>query len=127
MRVILPITGPYTAKDQAKSDAATKFIGRGSPQSSTNVYAQAWGAKANSGAYSPADVVFVSAEGARNNRMPANTDELRKACEAGATIITDTAHHRSRAYNVGEREVAEFLRSHGYHETCGNGRWNFNP
>ncbi len=27
--VILPVTGPYTAKDQAKSDKANKFVIKG--------------------------------------------------------------------------------------------------
>jgi hypothetical protein len=33
--VILPVIGPDTAKDPAKSDKAIKYVGRGSQQSST--------------------------------------------------------------------------------------------
>ena len=47
------------SKDQAKSDKATKFIGQGSPRSSTAAYAKAWGERANSGTYSASDTVFA--------------------------------------------------------------------
>jgi hypothetical protein len=117
MNVILPKTSPWTAKDQAKSDKATCFIGRGSPRSSTAAYAKAWGAKANKGAYSQDDVVFVSAEGNRGGRVRPDLVEISKAMLAGATILTDTPYHRARPYNVGEREVADFLEAHGYQET----------
>ena len=115
--VQLPKTSPYTAKDQAKSDKATCFIGRGSPRSSTTAYAKAWGDKANKGAYTSDDVVFVSAEGNRGGRMQPDLVELGKAMDAGATLIADTSYHRARPYNVGEREVAHFLEAHGYQET----------
>lgn len=124
MKVTLPITSPYTAKDQAKSDQATCFIGQGSPRSSTATYARAWGERANKGAYSPDDIVFVSAEGNRSGRMDPPFDELLLAMEAGATLITDPPHHRARTYNIGERLVAAYLRQYGYVETS-PGRWSF--
>lgn len=114
--VQLPKTSPWTAKDQAKSDRAYCFIGRGSPRSSTNAYAKAWGERANKGAYTSGDIVFVSTEGMRNGRLPPDLEELRLAIDAGATFITDTPYHRNRHYNVGEREVAYFLEAHGYQE-----------
>lgn len=113
---------PYLAKDQAKSDQATKFIGRGSSASSTAAYAKAWGDRANTGTYTADDVVFVSAEGARTGRVAVDTAELGKAVKARATIITDVAADRNRSYNVGEREVAAFLSANGYAETA-RGRW----
>ncbi len=116
-RVILPITGPYTAKDQAKSDRATCFIGRGSPTSSTAKYAAAWGTRANKVIYTAGEVVFVSVEGARRNRIPLSTVEMQRAVNASAWFITDTPLHRNRAYNVGEREAEAFLRHAGYVET----------
>jgi hypothetical protein len=115
-RVVLPVTGPYTAKDQVKSDKATKFIGRGSAASSTAKYAAAWGDRANSGVYDASDRVFVSAEGNRSGRLRPDTNELRKAIAAGATFITDDAANRQRLYNLGEREVAAFLNANGYKE-----------
>lgn len=117
MNVILPQTSPYTAKDQRKADAATKFIGRGSPVSSTAAYALVCGKLANSGQYTADDVVFVSAEGNRRGRIAPDLDELQKACDANARFITDDAANRNRSYNVGEREVAKFLVSQGYRES----------
>lgn len=116
-RVALPKTSPYTAKDQAKSDKANKFIGRGSPASSTTAYAKAWGARSNSGVYTAADRVFLSVEGARGGRKALDTTELQKALDAGATIITDNSANRSRSYNIGEREAEAYLKSHGYTES----------
>jgi len=122
MRVTLPAISRFVSKDQRKSDLANKFIGRGSARSSTYAYARAWGDRANCGQYTAADVVFVSAEGARSGRVPADLEELGRAADAGATFITDDAANRNREYNCGEREVAAFLKSRGY--SCDpSGRW----
>ncbi len=117
MSVALPVTGPYTAKDQRKANAANKFIGRGSPRSSTNAYAQAYGDNANCGVYTSSDVVFISAEGARSGRLDPDFDEIKRACDANARFITDDITNRSRPYNIGERQVATFLEQQGYYET----------
>ena len=117
MPVTLPITGPYTAKDQRKANAANKFIGRGSPRSSTNAYAQAYGSNANCGVYTSDDVVFISAEGARSGRLDPDFAEIKRARDASARFITDDVANRSRPYNVGERQVSEFLRQQGYRES----------
>ncbi|OYX46805.1 MAG: hypothetical protein B7Y97_13225, partial [Sphingomonas sp. 32-66-10] len=120
--VVLGGTGPYAAKDQAKSDKANKFIGRGSAASSTARYAKAWGDRANTGEYTAGDVVFVSAEGARAGRVDIDVQELRRAIDAKVTFITDVAADRNRPYNVGERHVAAMLETAGYSETS-PGRW----
>lgn len=117
MPVTLPVTGPYTAKDQRKATVANKFIGRGSPRSSTNAYAAAYGDNANCGTYTSTDVVFISAEGARSGRLDPDFDEIKRACDANARFITDDPTNRARPYNVGERQVAEFLISQGYRES----------
>ena len=122
MAVTLTGNSPYLAKDQRKADIATKFIGRGSNASSTARYALCFGALANCGSYDKKDVVFVSAEGNRGGRIPADLEELQHAIDAGATIVTDSIHDRMRPYNVGEREVAQYLNRHGYHDT-GTGVW----
>jgi hypothetical protein len=116
MRVILPNTSPYTKKDQAKSDRATCFIGRGSLNSSTRAYSEAWGKQANMGNYRTSDTVFLSVEGARTGRQSLDTYELILAIKARATILTDTVSSRLRAYNVGEREAANYLLDHKYEE-----------
>lgn len=116
-KVTLPGNSKYTAKDQAKSDKANKFIGRGSAQSSTAAYAAAWGDRANTGEYSSSDTVFVSAEGNRAGRVDPDLGEIKKAIEVGATLITDDQQNRARPYNKGERQVAEFLEKNGYKES----------
>ena len=118
----LTVTGPYTAKDQRKADKANKFIGNGSSRSSTNQYRLDYGVNANCSDYTADDVVFVSAEGNRPGRHTPDLKELALAVAARATFITDDYHNRSRAYNVGEREVAKFLITKGYHDN--NGEWN---
>jgi hypothetical protein len=107
----------YYPKDQAKADKANKFIGRGSNKSSTAQYAEDFGDLANTGQYSASDVVFASAEGNRANRLKPNYDELQKAVNARATFITDDKPNRERPYNIGERDVADFLTNRGYQET----------
>jgi hypothetical protein len=125
-RVILPKTGMFTTKDQGKSDKANLFIGRGSEGSSTAKYAQAWGDRANAGVYQRGDVVFVSANGVRPGRLLPDFVEIGKAEKAGVTFITDNLPNRQREFNVGEREVAQFLRKHGYTETA-PGEWKPEP
>lgn len=115
-------THPYAQKDLRKATSATKFIGQGSPASSTNKYRRAAGDLANCGHYVAEDVVFVSAEGARRQRLTIDQVELARASQAGVTFITDTPADRNRPYNVGEREVADFLQAQGY-EDDGQGRW----
>lgn len=113
----LTVTGPYTAKDQRKANAANKFIGRGSQRSSTHQYAKDYGQMANCGEYTSADVVFISAEGNRGGRLDPDFGEIKKACDANARFITDDPANRARSYNVGERQVAQFLASQGYRES----------
>lgn len=122
----LPITGPYTAKDQVKANRANKFIGRGSLRSSTHAYAVALGSLANSGVYVHTDYVFVSAEGARSGRLTPDYAEIDRAIAAGATFVTDNKPNRERAYNVGEREVAAYLTAHGY-DPLRYDEWGYPP
>ncbi|QIB67154.1 hypothetical protein [Kineobactrum salinum] len=118
MRVILPVTGPYTAKDQIKSDQATKFIGQGSSRSSTEKYRKAWGERANCGDYTDRDVVFISVEGNRGGRKEPDFEEIKRAIAANASFITDSLLNRSRPYNIGERQVAQYLDLMSYTETA---------
>jgi hypothetical protein len=106
----------YVVKDQAKADRANKFIGRGSDASSTAKYAASFGELANTGNYTPSDVVFISAEGNRSGRVAPDFNEISRAIDAGATFITDVKADRERPYNLGEREVAEYLGNRKYKE-----------
>lgn len=114
----LPVNEPhkarYVAKDQKKADLATCFIGRGSANSSTEAYRKAYGPLANKGQYTNKDIVFVSVEGNRVNRVPIDHDEVRLALAAGARIVCDNDYHRNRPYNVGERELYELLLDANY-------------
>ena len=113
----LTIRNSFGYKDQMKADISNKFIGRGSAASSTNQYAKDYGDKANTGNYVSSDVVFISAEGNRTGRLLPDVTEIVKACEAGATLVTDSPYHRNRQYNVGERFVAELLIRQGCEES----------
>ena len=117
----LPKTNnPFWSKDQAKASRANKFIGRGAAGSSTAVYAAGLPREVvNCGEYVPTDVVFVSVNGARKNRRLFDQLEVMLAIEAGAAIVTDRAADRYREYNIGERELAEFLEANEYEELAG--------
>lgn len=115
-------TNPYFSKDLQKSAKANKFIGIGSAASSTNKYMVAAGDLANCGIYTSDDVVFVSSEGMRKGRVNPNFEELSKAVAARVTFVMDDEYNRSRSYNLGERQVAEFLQKSGYVDT-GKGIW----
>ena len=109
--VQLPSSSPYTSKDQLKANVCDKFIGRGSPRSSTAKYAEAFGILANSGSYMNREVVFVSVEGNRKGRLALDISEISLAVKAGCTFIADKAYDRERSYNIGERELAILLTS----------------
>ena len=79
-------------------------------------YLEAWGERGNTGIYNESDVVFISVNGQRKNRIKFDEQELQLALDAGATIITDNRTDRTRSYNIGEREVAEFLENNNYKE-----------
>jgi hypothetical protein len=84
------------------------------------------GPLANCGAYPADDVVFVSINGRRRNRIgiEAYEAELSLAAGAGAAFVTDDLRTRENPYNVGEREVAEWLTRHGYREDPpSSGNW----
>lgn len=123
MTVILKGSSPYLAKDQLKANLATKFIGQGSSKSSTNNYRICFGDKANCGTYTDQDVVFVSVEGNRKDRLKLNSVELLLALKAKAKIITDTPFNRHRSYNIGEREAEALLLANGYKEIINTGHW----
>lgn len=112
----LTVTGPHTAKDQGKASQATKFIGQGSENSSTNQYRKDFGPLANCGSYERGDVVFCSAEGRRNGRLSIPLEELHLAVSALVEFRTDVSSDRARLYNVGERELEAFLLNKGYDE-----------
>jgi hypothetical protein len=124
LRVILTHTSTFTKKDQIKADISTCFIGRGSATSSTKAYMKCFGELANKGVYTEKDVVFVSAEGGRPCRFNFDKQELLRAMLSGATLITDDSENRNRPFNVGEREVVDFIKANGYEEVKCTGEFS---
>lgn len=117
---------PYFAKDLAKAARATQMIGQGSAASSTSAYVRAAGPLANSGTYTAADTVFVSAEGRRGGRFDPIVGgrpqgaytHLDAAIAAGAGFVVDAASDRAREYNLGERQIVAYLTAAGYREVA---------
>lgn len=112
----------YQLKDAAKFKHCNKLIARGTPGSSSNLYSIWCEARTNVGVYDPEDVVGISVNGARAGRLPFDGQEVARAAIVGVVFITDTVRHRSRSFNVGERELAQFLVGLGYRETA-HGKW----
>lgn len=120
-----PAGNRFIDKDLAKAGRSTQMIGQGTPGSSTERYRIAAGELANTGRYTAADIVFVSANGQRPGRFnPIDAAgrplgvyrNLERAVLAGATIVTDIPADRNRPYNTGERQVAAWLQRSGYAE-----------
>ena len=107
----------YFEKDKKKFTSANKLIAKGSKNSSTEAYRIAVGDKANTSNYISSDIVAISAEGKREGRFSPDFNEIQKAIDANVTFITDTKSDRNREYNIGEREIADYLTSKGYFES----------
>jgi len=116
------VRGHYGKKDLAKFDICTKLISRGVDGSSSYRYSQH--PLCNTGNYNESDIVGVSVNGKRKGRIGFDKNEIIKAYESGIKgFVTDCLFDRSREFNVGEREVALFLESLGYHEYKDTGKW----
>lgn len=61
-------------------------------------------------------------DGNRRGRFELDFAELGRAAAAGATFITDVRADRERSWDIGERQVADYLISLGYHE-ANPGNW----
>lgn len=105
----------YLAKDQAKANIATQFIGVGNDKSSTKHYAGLYGDKANTGSYTADDVVFVSTNGGDKGKgLEGNKALIDKAIQAKAKLVTDTKSHASSEYNKqGEAKTVTYLEEQG--------------
>jgi hypothetical protein len=110
----------YQYKDQVKFKPCTKLISRGAQGSSSYWYAQdpvrtlGINVPVNADTYTKDDLVGISVNGNRHNRVAPDYDLIKKAADAGVRFVTDNSYHRNRPFNVGEREVAAFLTSLGY-------------
>jgi len=129
----------YLKKEQYKSKRATQFIGKGAQNrkgedSSTERFRKLYDSYdiANTGDYTADDIVWVSVNGNRADRVKAVVDgklqgeykNITLAMKVGASIIMDTAEHiASNKYNVGEVEVAAYLSKNGYQRDDSTGVW----
>ena len=113
-------TKSIDAKAAAKGSLSNKFIGYGLEGSSTAEYAKQAGDKANVGAYSQDDVVFVSINGKRGDETKRHElqdktiAEALNALKAGAILVSDNKEYvESSDYNEGEKRLAETLTKAG--------------
>jgi len=130
-----PTAQKHVPKELVKTRIATQFIGEGSDNSSTDRYRKLYEKHgvANTGKYSPEDVIYVSSNGARGGRISPVVDgklqgafkNIDKAIAAGATIVMDTTDHlqRTAKYNLGELALAEYMAKAGYQREGKSGVW----
>lgn len=116
----------YMEKDMRKWENCNAFIGYGSKGSSTEYYRTViWpriSKKINTG-WQEGDVIGISVNGNRPGRMKAPWGLIENAASVeGIAFITDKKKDRERTYNIGEREVAAFLKSL-YFEEIEDGFW----
>jgi hypothetical protein len=116
----------WLPKEQVKSRMATQYIGDGAPDSSTARYKKLYESYgiANTGKYAANDIVWVSSNGKRMNRVnPIENGVLQgvykninKAIAAEAAIVMDTHAHieATKSYNIGEVALAEYMNANGY-------------
>ena len=116
--VKLNISSSYGYKDQHKANVANKYIGIGTPGSSTDRYKESYGSKANCTSYDKSDVAFISINGNRPGAV--KVDAIKKlvklAAAASVRFVTDNKMNRYRSYNSGERDVEKLLLSLDYRE-----------
>lgn len=133
--VINPSARKHLEKELVKTRIATQFIGVGAENSSTERYRllyERYGV-ANTGKYTSNDIIWVSSNGQRRNRIsPVRQGMLQgmyayvlTAISAGATFVMDTKGHleKTARYNVGEIALANYLKNHGYQREGESGIW----
>ena len=109
----------YLNKDMNKWNKCNSFIGYGAVGSSTEHYrTKVWPSMGRvNGGFREGDVVGISVNGNRPNRVSAPWHLIDEAIAAGDVgFITDIKSDRDRSYNIGEREVAAYLQCRGFDE-----------
>ena len=134
-KIANPTAKKHVPKELVKTRIATQYIGDGSLNSSTDRYRKMYAEEgvANTGNYSSSDIVYVSSNGKRKNRVNPVKDgvlqgvyvNVQKAMDVGATIVMDTAAHLKRTanYNIGELALAKYLENNGYKREGDSGIW----
>jgi len=108
----------YERKDFIKFEVCNALITRGAPNSSSAKYAvegiKGLDLKLNPAVFSSTDIVGISVNGKRANRVSFDKGLLKVAIDAKCKFVTDSVYHTNRSFNVGEREVVEFLTDHNF-------------
>lgn len=103
----------YLEKDINKFKVCNAIITRGAIGSSSDRYAKedilGLNLKINKTCYNNNDVVGVSVNGARKNRVSFDRKLVQEAIIAGALIVKDNIFNTNRSFNLGEKELEEFL------------------
>lgn len=133
--VIKPSARKWLEKELVKARVATKFIGDGVINSSTDRYRKLYYKYnlSNLPFYRETDVVWISANGNRKDRIPVTVNNrlfsvyylIDTVIAAKASIIADTKTHimNTYNYNIGELELANYLLSKGYYRLDKTGIW----
>jgi len=106
------VLNKYFEKDIVKFSICNKLIARGTRRSSSSIYANF--KIANLGEYEATDIVGVSVNGARKERLTFDRNEIDKAIAVGVSFVLDNDRNCNRAFNIGEREIRRYLASRGY-------------
>ena len=101
----------YKEKDQKKFEICTHVFGYGVEGSTSAKYHSDY-----KSIHSDC-VVGISVNGARPNRYPLTKEWVQRFTRLKCAIVADSTYHRERAYNVGERELAKYLKELDY--VCG--------
>lgn len=109
----------FRIKDNKKFSCCNKLISRGIKGSSSFLYSINGIGKikptmVNCSEYIATDVVGVSVNGSRKGRISFDKDEVFNASLVGVTFVTDNIEDTEREYNVGERELQEYIALRGY-------------
>lgn len=120
--------GAKFPKDQVKANYATRFIGFGPANSSTDKYRKAFGELANQD-YDPEDQIMISVPGTGRSGQAENINQIKteilKAMQAGVKVfIADNETTANSAHNkTGEGVIRQYLLDNQfiYHEKDGIG------
>jgi len=109
----------YIEKDIKKFSICNKLISRGTSGSSSDLYTKGMylnipKENINCRDYNKNDIVGISVNGNRPNRISFDKELVDLAIKAGSTIVIDNQKNRLRQYNVGEREIEKYLIKNNY-------------
>ena len=103
----------YLEKDRRKFSVCNAIITRGAIGSSSDKYRNnnilRLNLEVNKEEYSREDVVGISVNGMRKNRLSFDRKLVQKAIESGAIIVKDNSFNTNRQFNIGEKELESFL------------------